>query len=207
MTLDKKLVDNPKKFDLLITSPKGRRILEVATQLIHERGFDAVTVQDVADKVGMLKGSLYHYIGSKEDLLFAILYEMHLEAMSRLSKVKQIKGSPKEVLRMFIIYHFIDAINLLEKSSVYYDNFKRLGEKKRAALTQEASEYQKFAEDLINAGKKDKLFDKKLNTRIAVNSMMVALTSLHRWYHKDDELTAEELAGAYADLILKGISA
>jgi AcrR family transcriptional regulator len=46
---------------------------------VHERGYSAATVQVIADELGILKGSLYHYIDTKEDSLYRLLDEVHTE--------------------------------------------------------------------------------------------------------------------------------
>ena len=54
---------------------REREVLDVAARLFHERGYADTSVQDIADELGILKGSLYHYIEVKEDLLFRLLGE------------------------------------------------------------------------------------------------------------------------------------
>ena len=69
------------------TAPSARylEILDAAADLFFHKGFGATTTQDVADAVGLLKGSLYHHIGSKEDLLVGIIDDVHAAAMERLA--------------------------------------------------------------------------------------------------------------------------
>ncbi len=50
-------------------------ITAAAVRAFYEKGYEASTIQEVADRVGMLKGSLYHHIASKDDLLFDIVRE------------------------------------------------------------------------------------------------------------------------------------
>jgi AcrR family transcriptional regulator len=47
--------------------PRRRRqeVLDAATQLFHERGYAASSIQDLADELGILKGSIYYYIKSE----------------------------------------------------------------------------------------------------------------------------------------------
>ena len=54
---------------------REHEVVEAAVKVFYEKGYAASTIQDVADVVGVLKGSLYHYISSKEDLLFRILQQ------------------------------------------------------------------------------------------------------------------------------------
>jgi AcrR family transcriptional regulator len=47
-------------------------LIEVATDVFYAKGYDAASLQDIADRLGMFKGSLYYYIQSKEDLLYDV---------------------------------------------------------------------------------------------------------------------------------------
>ena len=48
-------------------------ILEHATRLFAERGYDGTTLQDIADAIGITRPGLYNYISSKEQLLATLL--------------------------------------------------------------------------------------------------------------------------------------
>ena len=54
---------------------RWNEIVDAAATLFREKGFVATSLEDIAREVGMYKGSLYHYIKSKEDLLFAVVRE------------------------------------------------------------------------------------------------------------------------------------
>ena len=48
-------------------------IIEAAARMFDAKGYSATSTQDIANEVGLLKGSIYYYINSKEDLLFRII--------------------------------------------------------------------------------------------------------------------------------------
>ena len=53
------------------SKPPRRRqqeVIEAAARVFHEKGYESTSIQDIAEAVGILKGSLYYYIRSKEDL-------------------------------------------------------------------------------------------------------------------------------------------
>jgi AcrR family transcriptional regulator len=59
--------------DRELTEQKQRRIVEGASKVLFEHGFHGVSIRDIASACGMSMGQLYHYISSKDD----ILYLMH----------------------------------------------------------------------------------------------------------------------------------
>ena len=75
--------------------PRKRRdqeVIDAAAKVFYERGFADASVQDVADELGILKGSLYDYIETKEDQLFRPLEEPHDEVQAILEEVAAVEG-------------------------------------------------------------------------------------------------------------------
>src|SRR6195952_1565035 len=69
-------------------------LIEVATDVFYAKGYDAASLQDIADRLGMLKGSLYYYIQSKEDLLFDVISTVHQEGIASLRARTEAVGDP-----------------------------------------------------------------------------------------------------------------
>ena len=65
--------------DRELTEQKQRRIVEGASKVLFEQGFHGVSIRDIASACGMSMGQLYHYISSKDD----ILYLMHRYSQER----------------------------------------------------------------------------------------------------------------------------
>ena len=60
--------------DRELTEVRRRQIVEGASSVLYERGFHGTSIRDIAGACGMSMGQLYHYISSKDD----ILYLMHV---------------------------------------------------------------------------------------------------------------------------------
>lgn len=60
-------------------SPEERReeVLDAAVQLISERGYNGISVQDVADKVGISKQGVLRYVGNKDHMLAMVYSEYY----------------------------------------------------------------------------------------------------------------------------------
>src|SRR3984885_1121033 len=76
-------------------------VLEVAVEIFHEKGYASASIQDVAEEVGVLKGSLYHYIDSKEDLLARIFEDSADQFVAMLDEAGSLDERPLERLRSF----------------------------------------------------------------------------------------------------------
>lgn len=62
-------------------------ILDVAEGLIRTRGYEAMSVQSVQDELGCSRGAIYHYFGSKEAILGAVIDRMVDAGMAVLSPI------------------------------------------------------------------------------------------------------------------------
>jgi AcrR family transcriptional regulator len=65
-----------------LNEKRWAEVVRAAVQVFDERGYQAATLEDIASRVGLLKGSLYYYIDSKEDLLYAALRRAHERGLS-----------------------------------------------------------------------------------------------------------------------------
>jgi len=66
----------------IVKKPAVRRneILDVAQQLVYTQGYEQMTIQDILDELQVSKGAFYHYFGSKQELLEALIERMLDEA-------------------------------------------------------------------------------------------------------------------------------
>lgn len=63
-------------------SERRRQILEIAAQLFARKGYRGTSIRDIGEKAGVLGGSLYHHIKSKD----ALFIELHNEALNSASE-------------------------------------------------------------------------------------------------------------------------
>lgn len=72
------------------TDPKNlERVLDAAAELFLAEGYDAATMQQLADKLGLHKSSLYHYVTGKEDLLEQLTHQAQEDAEAALLASEQ----------------------------------------------------------------------------------------------------------------------
>lgn len=93
---------------------RGRRIQEILTaaaELFGERGYDAVSLEDVAERLDVTKGSLYYYFAGKDDLCTAAIETLGNGWTDRLAQLPIADDAPAEDrLRALIHEHVTIAV-------------------------------------------------------------------------------------------------
>ena len=97
-----------------VARKRGRRMQEivaVAAELFGERGYDAVSLDDVAERLDVTKGSLYHYFSGKEELGSAAIETLGTAWTDRLAElVERLGGPPVTRLRALVREQLIVAV-------------------------------------------------------------------------------------------------
>ncbi len=88
---------------------RTQEILAVAAELFGERGYDAVSLDDVAERLDVTKGSLYHYFSGKEELATAAVAVLGTAWMQRLAALPA-DGTPTSRLRELLREHVTIAV-------------------------------------------------------------------------------------------------
>lgn len=73
---------------------RKNEILDVAEQLFAEKGFDNASTNDIINKIGIARGTLYHHFASKEEILDAMVERMTSRSISRAAAVIADKSVP-----------------------------------------------------------------------------------------------------------------
>src|ERR1700730_15443230 len=106
---------------------RGEQVYAAALSLFREKGYHATSMQDIAAAVGLYKGSLYHYIGGKEDLLVQV-FERAMSSL--LAEVERIVADtslrPSAQLRLIVQAHVSSVSYNLDALTVYLHEFRAL---------------------------------------------------------------------------------
>lgn len=75
------------------------RILQAATDLIHDRGYAAVSVSDICAAAGLKKGSFYHFFPSKLELVLETIDRFAAGQRQAVASMMASPGSARDKLR------------------------------------------------------------------------------------------------------------
>ncbi|MEE8601435.1 TetR/AcrR family transcriptional regulator [Euzebya tangerina] len=188
-------------------TPREREILDAAATVFHQKGYGAATIQDIADAVGILKGSLYYYINSKEDLLFEVLRDAHHVSRVHLEEAKAVEGDALIKLRAFMELHIKSNITNRVMIGVYFHDFRSLTPERRAMFMGGPDDHETYVLELIELGKEQGLIRPDVDVRMTGLALMGMMNWVYQWYSPDEVggVTPKQLATAFADLALRGL--
>lgn len=178
------------------------QVLDAAIEVFYERGYAASTIQDVADRVGVLKGSLYYYIDSKEDLLHRIFTESYEQSVVLLAEVAALDAPALDRLRSYFQAYVLWYLQNVERVSLYFNDWKALTGKRRAEVIEQRAVYETFIRDHIDEAKRDGAVSKEIDTKYAVFFLLGAVNGVPTWYQRKGPDSPEHIAESYADMVI-----
>jgi AcrR family transcriptional regulator len=185
---------------------REREIVDAAAEIFHRNGYADTSVQDVADAVGILKGSLYYYIDSKEDLLYRVLLEVHEDAGDILASIVAMTGAtPLERIAAYVRRHVEYNVRNTTKVAVYYHDFGLLSPERKADIRKHRRVYEEFLENLIREAQKAGDVAPSADPRVLAYCMFGTMNWTYTWYRPGGRVSVAELADMIAEFTVNGL--
>jgi AcrR family transcriptional regulator len=191
--------------------PRARRrdadVLAAATKVFYDRGYEGASVQDVADELGILKGSLYHYIRTKEDLLFRLFEDVHeqVDAILDALEAEDIEdplNRLSEYVRRQVDYNLAN----LERIAIYYHDMGSLTGARFDEVSKARRRHDRFVTRCIREAQQAGLTDPDLDPRVLSPCIFASIIWTYRWYKPNGRLSRAKVAETVADFALRGVS-
>lgn len=200
-------MDGPDSPDDAPIAKRGRaaEVLDAAARVFARRGYTAATVQDVADELGILKGSLYYYISSKEELLFRLILELHDEVDELLAGVAELDAPPIDRLRAYVERQLDWNVRNLVRVAVYYNDLDLLGPDHRSEVVLRRKAHEDFLTEVIRAAQSDGTSSSTIEAELLSNLVFACLIWPYRWFRPGGALSVEDLTAGCSDFVLRGV--
>jgi len=182
---------------------KLREVVAASARLFAERGYQATSMQDLTQATGLAAGGLYHYIGSKERLLFRICDEL-LEPLLESARAIVAREAPAtehlhELVRAWVAHvathrdHM--AVFAQERHAIEREPQWRRVRRQRKA-------FERILDDVLARGEQDgtMAFADRGLTLLALLGMVNHTAT---WLAPRGRLSPEQIADGYCDLVLR----
>ncbi|MFA1550427.1 TetR/AcrR family transcriptional regulator [Actinomadura chokoriensis] len=185
--------------------PLPDRLLAVATRMFAEKGFENTSVQEIVNAAGVTKGAMYHYFGSKDDLLYEIYHRLLGLQMSRLEQIADGPGTAEERLRAAAVDVLNTSFLYLDDFTVFFRSTHLLPRDRREAVRAERRRYHERFRDLVEEGQRAGSFRPATPADIAVHFFFGTVHQIGVWYRPGGTLKTEAISDHYVDLLLNGL--
>lgn len=160
---------------------RWRDVVRAAAEEFREYGYDGSTLEGIADRVGMMKGSLYNYINTKEDLLIAVTAEPVEQLFSELRHLERPDIAAVDRLRALF------RLNVQLFTEHYPAAFVFIQERSRKPQNQglrgRDHEYAEVVERIVRDGAARGEFVLPGSTKVAVRYIVGVINSMVYWFH------------------------
>ncbi len=174
----------------------GDRIHRAALRLFATYGFAGTGIRKIADEAGITVASLYHYVGTKEDLLERMMHE----SMSQLlGPARQVAGDPAQRICALVDLHVRRHARASQLCRVGDTELRSLSRARRARIVSLRDEYQAIWTDAITSGIRSGTFAVP-DARVAAMALMQMCTGVAHWYSPRGRLTLEQVSAAFVTM-------
>jgi AcrR family transcriptional regulator len=189
----------------VLSDGRAAEVYRTAAQIILEKGYDATSVSDIAEALGITKAGLYHYIHGKTQLLFDIMQYGLGELDREVAQPAREIADPERRLRFMIATHARIVTRGEGAVTILVDEARALTAVQNRKIIKRKRAYLDFLRATLNEMKGEgKLRDVDLT--VAAFSLLGMINWLSRWYRADASLNEQQIAEAVVDIALNGLT-
>lgn len=184
--------------------PTQQRITDAALTLFAKKGFTATGIRDLADAAGLSTASLYHYMGTKEDLLLHIMTEglRRFAAASR-QAVADLAGPPRHIVALTRVHVATEVLQ--RRMSLVIDQELRSLTYPETVLPLR-DEYESLWAHAISLGVQTGEF-RIVDPALGRLALLEMCNGVAHWFSANGRLTLAQVCDGFSDMALALLSA
>jgi len=175
---------------------RQQEVVAIAAALFARRGFQATSMDELSEATGLRSGGLYHYIGSKQRLLFEIFGQLMDPLLERAAAIETSDASPEAKLRELVRAWVAHIQRHLDHMSVFAQE--------RHAIEHEPEwEDVRARRDAFEAILARLLAAVGITDRLQHFALLGMVNHTATWLRPGGRLSAEQIADGYCDMLLR----
>ena len=187
---------------------REKEIYQVAARVFREKGFHAARIQDVADALGMQKGSLYYYISSKEDLLRGLVEVPIQHMLDDAREVLATGHAPAEKLARVVEVHLRHFQQYRDTFGIFLrEDLELLEQTSEGDLRALLGTYDALWDRLLRDGIEAGAFRLDLEVPVIRKAIIGMCNGTYTWFSASGPHPIREIARQFAAFALRGVSA
>ncbi len=186
--------------------PRRREIVDRAAELFARRGYAATSITEICDAVGLARGALYYYIGSKEELLVEIQSAVLVPLLDAGRRIAALDAPPPVRLRLLSEVLLDIVLQRLDHIWVYEHDYRQLSEPHRAKLVAQRHEFEDTVAGLLGEAVASGQF-RDLDLRLAMLQFLNLHNHTYQWIRPGGRWDAAHLSAEYCATLFAGFRA
>lgn len=183
-------------------------VMDTAIQVMSERGYAATSMREIADRVGMLKGSLYHYFTSKEELLLQILEDSHAQVDAISQRVAARGLSPLDELLTYVHDAGLWYVANVERANIFFTDRRQLTGERYVQAMRLGRAYERRLLSLVCSGQEAGEIRTDHDGRLVSRFVMGSLNNVRLWPNRNSPgPEPEDMADALVALVRDAVAA
>jgi TetR/AcrR family transcriptional regulator, cholesterol catabolism regulator len=179
--------------------------VDAAARLFSERGYHGTSMQDLCNALGLLRGSLYAHIGSKQDLLFDVVDQGARRFLERGEAALHRDAPSPQRLRDFLVGHVEVAIEQLDTGRVFLNEWRYLDDGLQKDIKVKRDAYEEMVREILRDGVDAGELRADLDISLAARLVLSCGNWIYSWYRLDGELSPSAVGETFADMIIGGL--
>ncbi len=186
------------------TQSRKEEIIKIASYLFKERGYNAVSMRDIAQAMGIKAASLYNHIKSKQEILSTLILEVAHEFTNGMNTVVEENTFPIQKIKKIIELHIDITVNHSEGLAALNNDWMHLENEDLKAFVKMREDYEENFRKIIRQGIKTGDI-KPCHPEVILFSILSTLRTLYLWYQKRGKLDINVLKKDMVSVFLDGI--
>jgi AcrR family transcriptional regulator len=179
------------------------QILRSLATFARDRKLASLTMRDIADRLGLVKGNLYYYFKNKQDILFHCHVKCIGISLAALDEICVKQLPPVESLRALLVRHIR---NITEDAycGVLLTDLESLTPSQRKRYVAMRDRFEQGVRKMIRDGIAQGEFAEQ-NVDLAGFTVLGAINWIPKWHRADGRLSSVEIAETIADQLVRSL--
>jgi AcrR family transcriptional regulator len=180
-------------------------IVAGAAELFAARGFGATSLDDIAEKLGAGKASLYYHVKNKEEILRLIFLTVLTASEEPLRRITEADLPPHEKLGRAIEHQTAVAADRSPAMIVFYrEQFHLTGPFAKEIILRKKA-YERYFEQIIEEGQAMGIFDRDADPKIITFGLLGMCNWLSQWYRPHGQYSPQQIAALFVKMVKQGL--
>jgi AcrR family transcriptional regulator len=188
---------------------RREEIIRAAGRVFLAKGFEATTFRDIAESIGMDRATLYYYFASKRELFQTATGAAVVRNTEAAERVAASDAPAADKVRQ-IFTVLLESYTATDYPYVYIllqEDIRRISDDKWARTMHAVSDrFEAAVAKVFADGMQAGVFSSEVPPVILTKAALGMVNWTYRWYRRDGDLSAEQVAGLFSHIFLRGLT-